>query len=421
MRAPAQFWRAARLQLNANGTPYLNAANVARVLDFHPDYKGALYFDRFYQRVRVDHDATPRDWRDVDELRLLRLLQTEVGLPRIGIDPVRQGVELVAHEHERCEPLSWLLGLRWDGVSRADLLVSRAFGGDDTAYAIAIGANLLKAAAARLIWPGCKHDHIVVLESGQGRLKSQALETLGGDWYGEILSPLGSKDAILELHGRLIVELPELEALNRREPETIKAFASRRVDNFRPPYGRRTLELPRTSVMVGTTNESHYLRDATGARRFWPVRCGAIDLDWIGANREQLFAEALHRVRELREPWWEVPAGEAAAAQEQRYEGDPWEDRVAMHVAQLRQVEIGELLRAAVGLEAARQDRRAQLRAGAILRRLGWARRQVGALRRRVWEAPAEEGSVGSGVVRLDRRARSASEPTEPIEPSSGK
>ena len=59
--------------------------------------------------------------------------------------------------------------------------------------------------------------------------------------------------------------------MRKAEAETIKLYISKQVDRFRPAYGRRLQEFPRQCVFIGTTNETQFLRDTTGNRRFWVV------------------------------------------------------------------------------------------------------------------------------------------------------
>jgi len=70
------------------------------------------------------------------------------------------------------------------------------------------------------------------------------------------------------LDGMWGIELPELTALTRSQGEVKKAFLSRSEDKYRPPYERSTLIQPRQCVFIGTTNETEFLDDPTGARRY---------------------------------------------------------------------------------------------------------------------------------------------------------
>jgi putative DNA primase/helicase len=84
----------------------------------------------------------------------------------------------------------------------------------------------------------------------------------------------------------------------------VKNFLSRRVDNFRPSYGRRNRDFPRQNVFAATTNEREYLEDPTGNRRIWPVHCdGPVDLAGLQRDREQLWAEAV-ALYQAATPWW---------------------------------------------------------------------------------------------------------------------
>ena len=148
-------------------------------------------------------------------------------------------------------------------------------------------------------------------------------------WFSDELADLGTKDAAQDLRGKWIVELGELSALNRGAVERVKAFMSRRVDHYRPSYGTRSQDFPRQCVFIGSTNADAYLGDETGGRRFWPVKVGAIDLDALKRDRDQLWAEAVAAYR-ADEKWWLDKETEKAAAVEQgdRRIVDPWEWRI---------------------------------------------------------------------------------------------
>ena len=125
---------------------------------------------------------------------------------------------------------------------------------------------------------------------------------------GDEIAELGSKDAAMQMAGIWCIELAELDAMRRAEVSRLKAFHTRTNDRYRPPYGRIVVDVPRQCVFAGTVNDSEYLRDPTGGRRFWPVKCGTIDIRGLCQAREQLFAEAVSRYRRGRPSKPQSPA-----------------------------------------------------------------------------------------------------------------
>jgi predicted P-loop ATPase len=73
------------------------------------------------------------------------------------------------------------------------------------------------------------------------------------------------------------------------------------------------------------------LKDETGGRRFWPVKCGRIDIADLVRDRDQLWAEARVRFKAGDRWWLDDKALIESAAEEvhARYEGDPWDDLIA--------------------------------------------------------------------------------------------
>ena len=142
------------------------------------------------------------------------------------------------------------------------------------------------AAVARIMQPGCKNDYMPIFEGAQDKGKSTAIDALFSPWFSDDLAELGTKDAAMQVRVAWGIEVAELAAMTRGEIERVKAFITRKVDRFRPSYGRRVIEVPRQSVFWGSTNADTYLKDETGGRRFWPIRCNGIDVQAIKQDRQ---------------------------------------------------------------------------------------------------------------------------------------
>ena len=227
----------------------------------------------------------------------------------------------------------------------------------------------------------------------------------GPKWFSDSELELGDKDGYQALVGVWIYELGELHALGKRDVARVKAFVSAPADRYRPSYGRRSILVPRQTVFVGTTNASQYLGDETGGRRFNPIKCGRIDLAKLTQDRDQLWAEARHRF-DKGEAWHMTGALAKVAAEEQeeRFVRDPWEERVAAWLANPEREDVGVTtadVLAALHVDTGKQGKTEAMRVAAILRRLGWTRRQerVGDDRRYVYRRNPEKQAVVTTVT----------------------
>ncbi len=188
--------------------------------------------------------------------------------------------------------------------------------------------------------PGCKFDYVLVLEGPQGVGKSTLLRTFAGDLgHIETTTSTEQKDFFMQLSGNAVVEFSEGDTLSRTEVKRMKAIITVQVDKFRAPYGRTVMAHPRRSVFAMTTNQTEYLKDETGNRRWLPVAVlGKINMQWLEENREQLLAEAYHRVITEKETTWEFPEEEMQAQQQMRRVEDPNTDAVVGWYTQLTPV-----------------------------------------------------------------------------------
>jgi predicted P-loop ATPase len=376
----ARRWQRDLLK-NRGGDILGNLANVVSALEYAPELSGIVALDTFGGRPMLmsrppwgGEPFTKRPWQDFDEGELLGWLQ-RVGVPVYAAATVADSVRVVAQRHRFDALADYLSGLQWDGVERLSVWLVCYLGAPDTPLIAAIGRAWLISAAARGLQPGCQADHALMLEGAQGAGKTQTARILGGEWTQEHLPDLHSKDAEAGLAGSWVVELAELAALTKSEAESIKSFLTRRVDRFRPPYARHTVEQPRRCVFLGTTNEPRYLRDATGNRRFWPVPIGTMNPEALARDRDQLFAEAVVAFR-AGEPWWldgEMKQ-QAEAEQAARMESDPWLAVIAQEITGKSETTTRQLLNR-IDMPGGRATAAHAKRIAGIMRQEGWSER----------------------------------------------
>lgn len=193
----------------------------------------------------------------------------------------------------------YLSGLHWDGKERIDTLLIDFFGTKDTIYTREAIRKMLTAAVARVFNPGCKYDLVLVIVGPQGTKKSTFIKKLGKSWFSDTFLTVQGKEALEQIQGAWLIEIAELSALRKAEIEAIKHFISKQEDIFRPAYARTAEVFPRQCVFIGTTNETDFLNDPSGNRRFMPidvhpesvVKDVFKDLDPM---IDQIWAEAVH-------------------------------------------------------------------------------------------------------------------------------
>nr|WP_234891667.1 VapE domain-containing protein [Sinorhizobium meliloti] len=346
---------------------------------------GAFRYDEMERTVMVMRSPTgekgfkPHPLQDIDVVTMQVELQKR-GLRRVGKEAVGDAILVVARNDAFHPVRDRIRATEWDGVERLPRLFPDYFGSADTEYSREVGRLFLISMVARVMKPGCKVDYMVVLEGEQGSRKSTAVRILGGDHFSDALPDVTSKDASQHLRGKWVIEVAEMHAVNKAEANALKSFLTRTEERYRPSHGRFEVREPRQVVFIGTTNETEYLRDATGARRFWPVRTGIIDTDALARDRDQIFAEALARYGRG-EKWWPDGDFEARAVrqeQEARYEADPWEEPVVAFLADKSKVSTAEVAFHSLGIVSVGNMGMAdQRRLGAIMRRLGWEKRKA--------------------------------------------
>lgn len=281
-----------------SGQPHASLMNCKIILENVCGTAQLLGRDEFAQN---DFYLVDTLWRskkgdavvDLDIVRVKEFCAKEFGV-EFGDSTIVQTLSAIADVNRYHPVRDYVRGLKWDGMPRLETWLKDFAGahGPDK-YLRAVSVKVLVAMVKRVFEPGCKFDHVLILEGAQGAGKSTLLSKLAGKWFTDQPLVIGDKDAVLTMQSKWLIELGELASMNRSEIEQMKAFVTQRTDRIRAPYGRKVEEHPRQSVFIGSTNQDEYLKDETGNRRFWPVACiGELDFDGIEETRDQLFAEA---------------------------------------------------------------------------------------------------------------------------------
>ena len=146
-------------------------------------------------------------------------------------------------------------------------------------------------------------DIILVFQGEQGIAKTRFFEHLAMDrmYFGEGYTiDTRNKDDIIQVTSHWIVELGEIGSTMRKDMDSLKAFLTKDLDEYRLPYGRTSLKYPRHTSFVGTVNDEKYLIDETGNRRFGtiPIKEG-VRLDYetqIKTFDSLQFWSQIHRI-----------------------------------------------------------------------------------------------------------------------------
>ncbi|TKC83848.1 virulence protein E [Trinickia terrae] len=365
------------------GTLLPTLGNVHLILSNHKAWRGIIAQDDFAGRV-VKRKAPPfpqgaaGEWTDMDDYRCTLWLSQKYAVS-VRPDIVMSAVLLVADATHFHDVREYLNGLEWDGVERVRMMPWTYLHVDDSEYVQLAFMKWMIAAVARVVEPGCKVDNVLILEGRQGWRKSTALKVLAGkQWFTDTPIQIGNKDTYAVMAGKWIIELAELDSLNKTDSSAAKSFFATETDRFRNFYGKRATDVHRQCVFAGSVNFDAYLKDESGNRRYWPLRCGGlVDIDGIARVRDQLWAEAVHLYREG--VVWHVTEAERPlfeVEQAERYEGDVYEDVIGKALDYAHRTTMEEILRDVLKLDSSKWTLPEQRRIGKALKSLGWVRKR---------------------------------------------
>ncbi len=390
-------------------------SDAINALTTHPDWAGVLQYDEFRRRhvaacppLRMHLEVTGLSDSDVTGVRTW----FESNGVAIGQEDCTK-VIMTAAERLMFHPVrEWLEALPAGDPRVLDDLAARVLHTKD-AMAGEFLKRTLVGAVRRILQPGCQVDTMLVLTGKQGHGKTTFVRTLFGPEFVRSQMPdLASKDASIALTGYWAVELAELDRVLRAESSTVKEFLSRTHDDYRPPYGRADMRFARECVFIGTSNETDFLRDSSGNRRFWVIEIAErIDNPWLLEHRGEIWAAALALARAGYPHWFddETALEDTRAAYVQT---DPWHDTIREFCTGKTWIRSEDVYLQCVAKNEsgalARFDQSIKRRIGDTLRRLGCeahVKREQGRLVRG-WSVPADLTNAPPSAAEVARAER---------------
>lgn len=265
------------ITVNSQGRVDNTVENMILILEHDENLTGHIMYNEFNNSYEYhEKDMIPRAWKDSDDARFMAYMEKNYGI--YNANKYNQALAIVM-EKNVYNPIKELIEYEvWDGVERIDnflkdILKCECVDKSVESYYREVSRMIFYGGIARLYTPGVKFDYMPILIGEQGVGKSTIVDwlALNTQYYKEVTT-IDGKDGIECLEGGWICEFSELLAMTRqKDVQSMKAFVTRTADKYRKPYDKYVSTIPRKCIFIGTTNDSEFLTDTTGNRRYLPV------------------------------------------------------------------------------------------------------------------------------------------------------
>lgn len=353
--------------------------NLAKILRLDPQWGALLALNEMTRDLLYKGQVVGDVFVDWVQEQIEDHYGTAWGRDEVAAKLVAQATLQIIHPVRE-----WMLTLTWDGTERIAKLAAEVLGNPEPLATHYLRCTMV-GAVRRVMHPGTKVDTLPVLEGPQGIGKSTFWRDLFGEqWFSDSPIDLESKDGMMNLHRPWCTELSEIDhATSTKAAERIKGFLSSSQDVFRPPFAKAVAVFPRSCTLVATTNREGFLVDASGSRRFWPIKVATINLGRLAEWREQLWAEAIDLYK-AEVPHWLTSVQEKMREEDAaRFEvADPWSEELRLAIEALSRAgsypsagyTSSDLL-TQMGIMVDRRNIPAEMRLASLMRKAGWVKR----------------------------------------------
>ena len=281
------------VNLNDDGYPLCTLDNFYVLMD-KLEYSVRYNVIKKAIELLIPNSAFTRDNRD--NAAISHVL-SECEKVRMSTKHVSQFLITLADKNQYNPVATWIDSAAWDGVSRLEAFYAtvRVPASGEKMKCKLMRKWLIQAVAAAFSPDGIANQGILTFVGPQNIGKTTWFQRLAPASLDAILTghtlDMRSKDSIFIALSYWIVELGELDAtFSKSEISALKSFTTQAMDKLRRPYAATESNFGRRTVFGGTVNESQYLNDPTGNRRFWSIEVDGFDLN-SGVDMQQLWAE----------------------------------------------------------------------------------------------------------------------------------
>lgn len=294
---------------NSDGHPKCTIGNVKTMLE-----QGGI--DIYYDVIRKDlHLAIPnsRFLIDTEKNDKMNFIVSMAVSCDMSYGKVEDFVAYIASQNPYNPVAEWVESKKWDGTSRLkDFYSTVTAHGESDESVVFLKETLMKRWMVSAIAAAYQENGV----SAHGVLVFTGKQYLGKtNWFknlvpkelkvtkdGAMLDPK-DKDSVYQAVSHWIVELGELDATFRKaDIAQLKAFIPKDKDTIRLPYRREPASFARRTVFFASVNDTEYLSDPTGNRRFWTIDCESIN-HTHGLDMQQIWAEA-YELYKAGESWY---------------------------------------------------------------------------------------------------------------------
>lgn len=376
----------ATFRKDADGKILKTILNLIRCFQFDENLKDLFIFNEFSGIVEYSRDAIWHDVKKGQELRDKDIVFVQHYLAHnknfeMSLDKITNAVIELSERHKYHPIKFYLSQLEWDRTPRLDEWLINVCGAEDNPYTRGVASKYLMAAVARIYVPGIKFDNVLILEGEENIGKSTVFRILSDPWFCDSVDLMQDDKQIIEkMRGYWFLEMAEMVGMNDRDQEWVTSFLSRQHDVQRLSYERRAEKFKRQSVFCASSNKMAYLFREEGNRRWWPVKCQKINIEYLKENKDQIFAEAKERFLNKEDIFLNKELYEyAKRIQTQKLNvNEVWYDVIERFLIGKNKTNMQEVLQDCLHIDLREMTNRSySINVGRILKKLGFEKKDL--------------------------------------------